>query len=93
MLKEGDNCEVHEDQRTFTAAAEPGAGSDALGNSALHLSVIFKQWDDRAIRRTWNTIDASRHGQTPVLLAVNGASGLGIVILAAGRILPFGTHG
>jgi ankyrin repeat protein len=50
--------------------------SDALGNNALHWSVITRQleWINRFIERG-TPIDAQRaDGQTPVLLAVNGAT-------------------
>src|SRR6185436_5227611 len=57
-------------QRTLARA------SDALGNNALHWSVIARQLDliARFVERG-TPIDAQRaDGQTPVLLAVNGAN-------------------
>src|SRR6185295_13823683 len=53
-----------------------GRSSDALGNNALHWSVITRQLDliARFVERG-TPIDAQRaDGQTPVLLAVNGAN-------------------
>ena len=52
--------------------------SDALGNNALHWSVITRQLGliERFVE-LGTPIDAQRaDGQTPVLLAVNGANGL-----------------
>ena len=68
--------------------------SDALGNNALHWSVITRQLGliERFVE-LGTPIDAQRaDGQTPVLLAVNGARIIGIVPLAAGRILRSETH-
>lgn len=50
--------------------------SDALGNNALHWSVIMRQLDSIArFVEIGTPIDAPRaDGQTPVLLAVNGAT-------------------
>ncbi len=55
---------------------ELAGASDALGNNALHWSVIMRQLDLIAhFVKLGTPIDAQRaDGQTPVLLAVNGAN-------------------
>ena len=65
------------DRRGLAAAAEPGVGrATRLGNNALHWSVITRQLGliERFVE-LGTPIDAQRaDGQTPVLLAVNGAT-------------------
>ncbi|MGE0758024.1 MAG: ankyrin repeat domain-containing protein [Pirellulaceae bacterium] len=71
---------IARDARRITAAVrrrpDVVLASDALGNNALHWSVITRQLDwIRRFVELGTPIDAPRaDGQTPILLAINGAT-------------------